>query len=130
MTTYYPMRDSRHNDGLGPRLIVSSTEEGSLVRREAQLNPIDVGGFNQDEDEVPESFLDELLLLFVRSPCAGGDRFRPLLPFFISSLHGASGRRTTPAGSHATIEAIEDLNPFSLQIEASRRESFEPKASP
>ena len=65
MTIYYPMQDSRHNDGLGPRLIVSYTEEGSLVRREAQLNPIDVGGFNQDEDEVPESFLDEFLLFFV-----------------------------------------------------------------
>ena len=130
MAIYYPMRDSRYNDGLSPRLIVSSTEEGSLVRREAQLNPIDVGGFNQDENEVPESFLDEFLLLFVRSPRAGGDRFRPPLPFFIPSLHGASGRRTTPAGSHATTEAIEDLNPFSLPIEASRREFFEPDISP
>lgn len=116
---------SRYNNGLRPRLVLPSVEQGSSVRHDTHLEPIDICGFNEDESKVRESLLDELLLLFVLGASSGGNGFWPLLRLVVSPFHRTPGRGTTPAGSQVTAEAIKDLNPFSLPIETALREPLE-----
>jgi len=114
---------SRHNNGLGPGFIVSSSEDGSLVW--CQLDPIDISRLKKDESKVPKSLFNKFLLLFSRSPRSGRHGFRPLLPFFVPSFQGTSRRGATPTRSHSTAEAIKDLNPFNLPIKTPRRKPSE-----
>jgi len=75
-----------YNNGLGPRLIVPSVEEGSLVQHHTELHQIDKSRSTEDGSEFSKGLLDEFPLL-VRSSRAGWNVFRPL-HFLVSPSMG------------------------------------------
>jgi len=95
----------RHEHLFHPCLAVPR-ELRPLIRKDTQLDKINLEGFNNNQREIVQCYLQ---ICFIYSVCRFSQLRQLFRPFLMTTLKFSSRGWTTPIGFHITIHGIEDF---------------------